>query len=208
MSIHTLIRASDDGGRLSALLNQQRRHGGHGQYCDVVLQLLATTTTTGGGDDDDEAPHQRRRRTTVPANFCVLAARSSFIGDRYFADGNVPFSVHNPLVVELTADGHQCAQCLRSAVDFVYDEPVPVELGSAHVQHLRDLAAILGLAELLAVLERLADLKQTAGVALPTAAAAAATTPAAAVADEPQLVLQYEEVPEKLLSRAGAFQYK
>lgn len=185
MALHTLLRASD-GSRLPEMLNQQRRHGSHGRHCDVVLQLLA-----GGADPST--------RTTVPGHFCVLASHSSFIGDRFFADGNVPFSVHNPLVVELTADAHQCEQCLRAVVDFAYDEPVHVQLGTGHVQHLRDLAAILGLADLLAVLEALAD---DGAVKTTTTAAAAA-----AVVDE-QLVLQYEEVPEKLLSRAGAFQYK
>lgn len=198
MVLHTLPRST--GVRLQHHLNRQRRHRcespsptlppgtaattRRGQFCDVLIQLRPASANSAC-------------RFAAAANFCVLAAQSTFIGDQFFVDGGVPFSIQTPLTIELAGDGHQCEECLLKAMDFVYDEPVQLELGSEHVEHLRGMASMLGLAELWTALESVVQKNQEQQLE------AALSAP---VIDE--IVLHFDEVPDKPLSRAGAFQYK
>lgn len=229
MTIETLHRSA--GPRIQQLLNQQRRYlppnpstdksatAAVGKYCDVLIQLRSESST----GDTLQATNANNRIISAAANFCVLAAHSTFIGDRFFLEGGVQFSIHKPLTIQLTGGAALCEECLRKAIDFVYDEPVELELGSGHAQHLRDLASTLGFEELRLAVENVLKLgDQTevkkkevednvvdgVGVLLQPPCELLPTPLVQRVTALEDIVLHFDEVPDKLQSRAGAFQYK
>lgn len=204
MVTQTLHRSAEPS--LQQLLNQQRcpSAAAAAQYCDVLIQLRAQQTPSTATTSSPEQPI-----VVVAANFCVLAAHSTFLSDRYFATGSVPFSIHKPLTIELIGGAAvQCADCLLKAIDFVYDEPVELQLDGGHAEHLREVASRLGLRELLHVVEdalKVADDAVTVDDAEPDEIVFED-----ADADDAmeEIVLHFDEAPDKLQSRTGSFQYK
>lgn len=159
--------------RILKILNEQRQTG---QFCDVIIQL----------NNDFK----------VWAHFCVIAPQSDFIGNKYFVQEDMQFSIHNPMIIEVCA--FACEECLRDVLDFMYCEDVTI-FGAEHEDHVRHLGKLLSIQELNKVLNRDADIATE-----PTMFAVA---PADIGADKPNIILQVEG-KQITKHRGSGFQYK
>lgn len=167
MVLQQLCRPSSNTGTSSnvlQLLNQQRRQhncssGFAGKFCDVLIQLLPHQAPP--VSDADAEPNSKR--VTAAGNFCILASQSTFVGDSFFVKGRVPFSIHNPLSIDLTVDErHRCDECLLAVLDFAYDQPVQIDTDDVHFEHMFGLATMLGLTDLLLALENVCPFEEDA----------------------------------------------
>lgn len=119
--------------RILKILNSQRKSG---RFCDITLKL----------NNDFQ----------VWAHFCVLAPQSNFVGDNYFLQKDMQFSIHNPLKIEIF--NFDCEECLCDIMDFVYGDEMTEQsiISGEHEDHIQHLCKILSLQE---VLGRLAKKK-------------------------------------------------
>lgn len=99
------------------ILNEQRRTG---QFCDVIIKL-----NTG---------------FSMPCHFCVIASQSLFVGNKYFLQKDMQFSIHNPLTIEIY--DFECEECLSYIIDFMYCSQDVTILGD-HYEHIKLLIKIL-----------------------------------------------------------------
>lgn len=99
------------------ILNEQRRTG---QFCDVIIKL-----NTG---------------FSMPCHFCVIASQSLFVGNKYFLQKDMQFSIHNPLTIEIY--NFECEECLSYIIDFMYCSQ-DVTIYGDHSEHIKLLIKIL-----------------------------------------------------------------
>lgn len=100
------------------ILNDQRKTG---QFCDITIKL----------SNDFQ----------IWAHFCVLAPQSDFIGDKYFLQKDMQFSIHNPLKIEIF--NFNCEECLSDLLDLVYCEEVAIF--GEHLEHMKNLTKMLSI---------------------------------------------------------------
>lgn len=100
-------------------LNDQRKTG---QFCDITIKL----------NNDFQ----------VWAHFCVLAPQSDFVGDKYFLQKDMQFSIHNPLKIEIF--NFECEECLCDLMDLVYCSE-EVAIFGEHVEHMKNLTKMLSI---------------------------------------------------------------
>lgn len=105
------------GNKILNILNEQRRTG---QFCDVIFKL-----NTG---------------FSIPCHFCVIAPQSLFVGNKYFLQKDMQFSIHNPLTIEIC--DFECEECLSYIIDFMYCSQDVTLLGD-HYEHIKLLIKIL-----------------------------------------------------------------
>lgn len=101
------------------ILNDQRKTG---QFCDITIKL----------SNDFQ----------VWAHFCVLAPQSDFVGDKYFLQKDMQFSIHNPLKIEIF--NYECEECLCDLMDLVYCNEEVVIFGE-HEEHMKTLTKMLSI---------------------------------------------------------------
>lgn len=115
--------------RILRQLNEQRLTG---QFCDVRIRL---------NNPDFQ----------VWAHFCVIAPQSDFVGNKYFQQQDMQFSIHNPLTIRVCR--FECEECLCDVLAYMYGEDVTI-LGAEHEQHIRHLGKLLSIQELTNMLNR------------------------------------------------------
>lgn len=112
--------------KLFNILNEQRKSG---QFCDVIIKINS--------------------EIEMWAHFCVIAAQSTFVGNKYFVQqSSMQFSVFNPLKIEIL--NFECQQCLSLLLDFIYTKEIVVE--KDHEEHIKLLSRIMELNDLQDVL--------------------------------------------------------
>lgn len=79
------------------ILNDQRRSG---EFCDVIIKLVSGAREW--------------------AHYCVLAAQSNFVGNQYFRQSDLQFSMHHPITI--TVNDFDCGECLKRAIDYMYSD--------------------------------------------------------------------------------------
>ena len=104
-------------------LNDQRKTG---QFCDIIIKLS--------------------NNFQVYGHFCVLAPQSDFVGNKYFTQETLQFSIHNPLKIEIC--NFDCDECLCDIVDFMYSENITIF--GEHENHIKHLSKLLSVNDLLA----------------------------------------------------------
>lgn len=114
--------------KILKILNEQRKTG---HFCDVIIKL----------SNDFQ----------MFAHFCVIAPQSDFVGNKYFVQADMQFSIHNPLQIEVC--NFDCEECLCDVLAFMYCEDVTI-FGAEHEEHCKHLGKMLSIQELVKVLHR------------------------------------------------------
>lgn len=109
------FQTTDD--KILNILNEQRRTG---QFCDVIIKLNSGYS--------------------VPCHFCIIASQSLFVGNKYFLQKDLQFSIHNPLKIEIC--NFDCEDCLGYVIDFMYCSQDFTFIGD-HSEHIKLLIKIL-----------------------------------------------------------------
>lgn len=154
--------------KILKILNEQRKIG---NFCDVIIKL----------SNDFQ----------MFAHFCVIAPQSDFVGNKYFVQEDMQFSIHNPLQIEVC--NFDCEECLSDVLAFMYCEDVTI-LGSEHEEHCKHLGKMLSIQELVKVLNRGGTIGDTP-IEEPIAD------------DKPDIILQIEG-KQSVKQRGTGFQYK
>ncbi len=116
------------------ILNEQRRTG---QFCDVIIKL-----NTG---------------FSMPCHFCVIASQSLFVGNKYFLQKDMQFSIHNPLTIEIY--DFECEECLSYIIDFMYCSQDMQPILGDHYEHIKLLIKILRIDNALELKQFFADVQ-------------------------------------------------
>lgn len=148
--------------KILKLLNEQRKIG---QYCDVTIKL--------------------NNNIQQWAHFCIIAPQSDFIGNKYFQQEKMQFSIHNPLEIEIC--NFNCEECLNDVIDYLYCNDVTIF--DEHAEHIDHLCKIL---------------------CIPNILKCSTTKDVDNLLEQPKNddVFKVEEKHDHRLRNAGAFEYK
>lgn len=75
----------------------------------------------------------------------VIAPQSGFVGNKYFIQEAMQFSIHNPLIIEII--NFECKECLCYILDYFYSN-ADLEFMEEHEEHVKHLVKLLGVPEL------------------------------------------------------------
>lgn len=75
----------------------------------------------------------------------VIAPQSGFVGNKYFVQETMQFSIHNPLIIEII--NFDCSECLSLILDFMYTHEM-FKCSEEHVEHIKHLVKLLSVSGL------------------------------------------------------------